>query len=64
MARCSKEVGDEVSIADSEEVVVYIAKKPPETTVPETEPPVTTEAETVPETEAPNETREAGENEP
>ena len=64
VARCSKEVGDEVSIADSEEVVVYIAKKPPETTVPETEPPVTTEAETVPETEAPNETREAGENEP
>ena len=42
VSKCNKEVGDDVSLADSEEIVVYIAKKPPETTVPETTPPVTT----------------------
>lgn len=57
VSRCNKDVGDDVSLADSEEVVVYIAKKPPETTVPETTPPVTTVPETtVPETEPPAET--------
>ncbi|MDE7280211.1 MAG: PASTA domain-containing protein [Ruminiclostridium sp.] len=46
VSKCNKEVGDDVSLADSEEIVVYIAKKPPETTVPETTPPVTTVPET------------------
>lgn len=58
VARCSKEAGEDVSLAESEEIVVYIAKKPPETTVPETEPPVTTTAETLPETEPPVESEE------
>ena len=64
VSRCNKEVGDDVSLADSEEIVVYIAKKPPETTVPETTPPVTT----IPETESPTtteaETKDPEETEP
>ncbi len=55
VSRCNKDVGDDVSLADSEEIVVYIAKKPPETTVPETTPPPVT---TVPETEPPVQTEE------
>ena len=39
VARCSVEIGDLVNVAESEEVVVYIAVKPPETTTePVTEP--------------------------
>lgn len=32
VVRCSKEIGDDISVADSEEVVVYSALKPEETT--------------------------------
>ena len=57
VSKCNKNVGDDVSLAESEEIVVYIAKKPPETTVPETTPPVTTVPETEPpETEPPVQT--------
>lgn len=36
VVRCSKEIGEMVSVADSEEVVVYSAKMPEETTTEET----------------------------
>lgn len=39
VVRCSKEIGEMVSVADSEEVVVYSAKKPEETTTEELEDP-------------------------
>lgn len=50
VVRCSKEIGDDVFIAENEEVVVYSAVKPEETTVvtttlPVTTPPVTKPAE-------------------
>lgn len=64
VSRCNKEVGEDVSLAESEEVVVYIAKKPPETTVPETEPPQTTPEETQPPVETEAETNPPEETEP
>lgn len=64
VSRCNKEVGDDVSLAESEEIVVYIAKKPPETTVPETEPPQTTPEETQPPVETEAETNAPVETEP
>ena len=39
VVRCSKEIGEMVSVADSEEVVVYSAKMPEETTTEELEDP-------------------------
>ena len=45
VAGCSVETGDLVNVAESEEVVVYVAKKPKETTTTTTEP-VTEPAET------------------
>ena len=43
VARCSVEIGDLVNVAESEEVVVYIAEAPEETTTPE---PITEPEET------------------
>lgn len=54
VVRCSKEIGDEISVAENEEVVVFNAVKPDETTttteqvlppVVETEPPAATTTE-------------------
>ena len=54
VARCSVEIGDLVKVADSEEVVVYIAEAPEETTTttePVTEPPETEDTEETENTE-------------
>lgn len=64
VSHCNKDVGDDVSLADSEEIVVYIAKKPPETTVPVTTPPETTVPETEPPAETEEETQAPAETEP
>ena len=50
VARCSVEIGELVNVAESEEVVVYIAEKPEETTTTTTTPEPVTEPE---ETEEP-----------
>lgn len=54
VSRCSHEIGEEVLVAENEEVVVYEAVAPKETTPEETPPP-----ETDPENPNPDETTEA-----
>lgn len=54
VVKCNKNVGESVSIVNSEEIVVYVAIKPVETTPPETDPPETDPPETdPPETDPP-----------
>lgn len=48
VVKCNKDAGAGVSIANSEEIVVYVAVKPVETTPPETDPPETDPPETDP----------------
>lgn len=47
VVRCSKEIGEDVLIAENEEVVVYSAVKPEETSAPETEPEPVTEPDPI-----------------
>lgn len=53
VARCNKEIGEDVSLADSEEVIVYSAIKPKETQPPATQPPATEPPVTEPVSTAP-----------
>lgn len=63
VARCSVQIGDQVNVAESEEIVVYIAEKPEETTTTTTEP-VTEPPEEETDSEEPSPETEEPEDEP